>query len=312
MRQQDVHEELRARLHEAAEAHEPDRARILARVERGMAASPTGHRAVRPPALGWFRVAGATAAVAGVLAVGGYAVASAVKDEPPARQTVAVSPTPTGPPDRTEAPAPPVRSADPTPGKGAGEPSRTPDASPSRTPGATAPAEPPAARAEQDGPLWSDGSVDPHSNDFWAQSNLTLKTSEPLSSLTVALKVAQTGGGHVDGRVALAARAGLHAERQGEGRVRRLHLDAEGGAYGAGRAVGVRGAVRPCARRARRGGRQLCHDRCDRGAYLCGDGEFRRARQLGRRLVGPRPGPPASRARRAVPVSEKQPARAGA
>ncbi|MGV9761801.1 hypothetical protein ACWDUC_39220 [Streptomyces tricolor] len=194
MRQQDVHEELRARLHEAAEAHEPDRARILARVERGMAASPTGHRAVRPPALGWFRVAGATAAVAGVLAVGGYAVASAVKDEPPARQTVAVSPTPTGPPDRTEAPAPPVRSADPTPGKGAGEPARTPDASPSRTPGATAPAEPPAARAEQDGPLWSDGSVDPHSNDFWAQSNLTLKTSEPLSSLTVALKVAQTGG----------------------------------------------------------------------------------------------------------------------
>ncbi|MGW7789069.1 hypothetical protein [Streptomyces tricolor] len=194
MRQQDVHEELRARLHEAAEAHEPDRARILARVERGMAASPTGHRAVRPPALGWFRGAGATAAVAGVLAVGCYAVASAVKDEPPALQTVAVSPTPTGPPDRTEAPAPPVRSADPTPGKGAGEPSRTPDASPSRTPGATAPAEPPAARAEQDGPLWSDGSVDPHSNDFWAQSNLTLKTSEPLSSLTVALKVAQTGG----------------------------------------------------------------------------------------------------------------------
>ena len=30
MRQQDVHDELRARLHETAEAHQPDRARILA------------------------------------------------------------------------------------------------------------------------------------------------------------------------------------------------------------------------------------------------------------------------------------------
>ncbi|MGW1911327.1 hypothetical protein ACWCQS_11480 [Streptomyces sp. NPDC002076] len=50
------------------------------------------------------------------------------------------------------------------------------------------------AHGEQDGPLWSDGSVDPHSNDFWAQSDLALKTSKQLSSLTVVLKVAQTGG----------------------------------------------------------------------------------------------------------------------
>lgn len=33
----DVHEELRATLRDAAEAHQPDRAHILARVERGMA-----------------------------------------------------------------------------------------------------------------------------------------------------------------------------------------------------------------------------------------------------------------------------------
>lgn len=195
MRQQDVHDELRARLHEAAGAHEPDRARILARVERGMAARPgSGHRAGRPPVSGWLRVGTATAAVAGVLALGGYAVASAVRDDPPQRQTVAVSPTPTRSPDRTAAPAPPVHSADPTPGGGTGRPSRTPDPSPSRTPKATATAEPPVARAEQAGPLWSDGSVDPHSNDFWAQSNLTLKTSERLSSLTVELRIAQTGG----------------------------------------------------------------------------------------------------------------------
>ena len=62
----DVHEELRARLHEAAGAHEPDRERMLARVERGMAgpARPE-HRATRPPLFGWVRVAGATFAETG-------------------------------------------------------------------------------------------------------------------------------------------------------------------------------------------------------------------------------------------------------
>ncbi|MFF4711938.1 hypothetical protein ACFY2V_11070 [Streptomyces eurythermus] len=196
MRRQDVHDELRARLHEAAEAHEPDRARILARVERGMAepARP-GHRAVRRPVTGWLRVVSATAAVAGVLAVGGYAVASAVKDDPPARQTVAVSPTPSASPERSTPPASPAPTARPTPGKAVGEPPRTPSSAPSSaTPKATSPAGRPPARAERNGPLWSDGSVDPHSNEFWAQSNLTLKTSAPLESLTVELRIAQTGG----------------------------------------------------------------------------------------------------------------------
>ncbi|MGW1808670.1 hypothetical protein [Streptomyces sp. NPDC002078] len=192
MRPQDVHDELRARLHEAAEAHAPDRARILARVQRGMAAQsrPFGHRATRPSVFGWLRVAGATAAVAGVLAVGGYAVASAVRTDQPARQTVAVSPTPSSAPEVTG--RPPGHSAHPVPGPGTPRPSRTPGAAPSRTP--TASQRPPVAHGEQDGPLWSDGSVDPHSNDFWAQSDLTLKTSKQLSSLTVVLKVAQTGG----------------------------------------------------------------------------------------------------------------------
>jgi hypothetical protein len=42
--------------------------------------------------------------------------------------------------------------------------------------------------------LWSDGSVDPHSNEFWAQSNVTLKTTKRLTSLTVRLRIRQTGG----------------------------------------------------------------------------------------------------------------------
>ncbi|MER7488517.1 hypothetical protein ABTY20_21960 [Streptomyces sp. NPDC126497] len=186
----DVHEELRARLQEAAGAHEPDRERMLARVERGMAgpARPE-HRAVRPPVFGWFRVAGATAAVAGVLAVGGYAVASSVQDEKPPQRQVAVSPTPTPSPEATS--RPPGPSADPAPDTS--ERPRNTATGPTGTPGPPKASSRPPAGVE-DGPLWSDGSVDPHSNEFWAQSNVTLKTTERLTSLTVELRIAQTGG----------------------------------------------------------------------------------------------------------------------
>ncbi|MGW1213284.1 hypothetical protein ACWD5F_27055 [Streptomyces sp. NPDC002499] len=192
MRRQDVHDELRARLHEAAEAHEPDRAGMLARIERGMSERDRpDHRSTRPPVWSWARVVGATAAVAGLLAVGGYAVASAVKDDaaPQQRQTVAVSPTPTPSPDATSrAPVPPVRQ---TP-SGSAQSHRA-SGTPSPTPTSSSPVLPDAA-GESDGPVWSDGSVDPHSNDFWGQSNITLRTSAQLTSLTVQLKVAQTGG----------------------------------------------------------------------------------------------------------------------
>ncbi|MET9572688.1 hypothetical protein ABZY34_26800 [Streptomyces virginiae] len=198
----DVHEELRTRLHEAAGAHRPDRARILARLERGMAQEDLPRsRAARPPRFGWVRVAGVTAAVAGILAAGGYGVASVVNDEP-AQQTVAVPPTPA--PTSTSTPAPSTDATrrtpspvDPTPADpapagptpSASREPREPSVSPPRTPDAGAP-----AAGEQDGPLWSDGSVDPHSNDFWAQSNVTLKTREVLTALTVELRIAQTGG----------------------------------------------------------------------------------------------------------------------
>ncbi|WP_200301370.1 hypothetical protein [Streptomyces adelaidensis] len=193
----DVHEELRARLRESAEAHEPDRARILARIERGMAA-PEKHRvreATRPPLWGWVRVVTATAGVAGVLAVGGYAVASAVKAEekPPADQTVAVSPTPPDSPAATSrAPAHPDHPTPSTRDDSAAKPSSTPSSSPSAKDTTTPKL--PTSGSEEDGPLWSDGSVDPHSNDFWAQSDLTVKTSEQLTALSVQLRIAQTGG----------------------------------------------------------------------------------------------------------------------
>ncbi|MFF5493232.1 hypothetical protein [Streptomyces aquilus] len=192
MRQQDVHDELRARLHEAAERHEPDRARILARVERGMAEqSRSDHRAVRRPVFGWVRVVSATAAVACVLGIGGYAVASAVKDDAP-EQTVATTATPEPSPDATT--RAPIHPSAPQPGEtpSTEKPRATPTA---KAPSASATAKPPVtAPGAEDGPLWSDGAVDPHSNVFWAQSNLTLRTSEELTALTVRLEVAQTGG----------------------------------------------------------------------------------------------------------------------
>ncbi|MFD3735640.1 hypothetical protein [Streptomyces sp. NPDC058632] len=195
----DVHDELRARLHEVAGEHEPDREHILARVERGMAqpARPD-RRAARPPVLGWIRVAGTTAAVAGVLAVGGFAVASVVTDgEPPAQRQVAVSPTPkpTPSPDATSrAPLPPAEPSTDT-SQEAGEPGSPPAGTPGTgTPTTEAPGTARQPQGVEDGPLWSDGSVDRHSNEFWAQSNVTLKTTERLTALTVELRIAQTGG----------------------------------------------------------------------------------------------------------------------
>ncbi|MFD5266200.1 hypothetical protein [Streptomyces sp. NPDC058335] len=195
--QRDVHGELRARLHGAAEAYEPNRERILARIERGMVEQerPGGHRSTRPVLWGWARIVSATAAVAGMLAVGGYAVASAVKDEPPQQQSVAVPPMVESPDATSRPPASPKA----TPSSGGGgrneaEPSSSPSKSAQAKPSASAPGLLPAVDDTEDGPLWSDGSVDPHSNDFWAQSNVTLKAARQLTELTVQLKVAQTGG----------------------------------------------------------------------------------------------------------------------
>ncbi|GAB3170226.1 hypothetical protein GCM10027162_10420 [Streptomyces incanus] len=164
MRRDDAPEEVHARLREAAGVHRPDRERMLARVERDMAGPDRPvRRAARPREPGWVRVVGATAAVAGVLVAGGYTAASAVKDaRTPPQHQVAVSPTTA--PALSSSPAPDV-----------------PDA-----------LRPPAGSG--DGPLGADGAVNPHSNEFWAQSDVTLRTGERLTALTVRLRVAQTGG----------------------------------------------------------------------------------------------------------------------
>ncbi|MFI6118345.1 hypothetical protein ACIBCU_00540 [Streptomyces sp. NPDC051064] len=150
-------EDLRERLRTAAASHRPDRARMLARIERGMAEEPPARpaRAPRTP-MPWLRVAGATAAVCGVLTAGAFAVTSAGREEPAGGQRVAAEP------------ASPTL-ATPSPGRGGALP------------------------AGKD-PLWSDGSLNPNSNDYWAQSEVTVKTDRPLSALTVELRIALNGG----------------------------------------------------------------------------------------------------------------------
>ncbi|MCU7820981.1 hypothetical protein KSNIM_04745, partial [Kitasatospora sp. DSM 101779] len=79
-------DELRRQLREAAEAHRPDRERMLARVERGIASSgaahpdesdlPAGRHRVRRGLLSWPRMVLAGLAAAAALAVGGLAVAA--------------------------------------------------------------------------------------------------------------------------------------------------------------------------------------------------------------------------------------------
>jgi hypothetical protein len=204
-------DDVRKQLRDAAAEHRPDRARMLARVERGMerdavdlGVPPCGRTRPAP----WLRIAGATAAVAGVFALGGYAVASVVQGEEPPR-TVGTPPAPetsaeprpsaSTPDDATAKPNPP---ADPSP---SGKSTRNPpdkDAHGHKGTGQSKESEPPPsgervapdAKGVEDGYLWSDGSIDPQSNDFWAQSTLTFKSREPLTALTVELRVAQTGG----------------------------------------------------------------------------------------------------------------------
>ncbi|MEV6352580.1 hypothetical protein [Streptomyces hydrogenans] len=85
---------LRGELREAAAAHRPDRARILARVERGMAAPPSRRERTRAFGAGprWTVTAAVAATVVGVVALGGLAVTT-LQDRP-APPPVAVAPGP--------------------------------------------------------------------------------------------------------------------------------------------------------------------------------------------------------------------------
>ncbi|AUY53497.1 hypothetical protein [Streptomyces sp. CB01881] len=175
-----MNEHITRRLREAAEAHQPDRARILARVERGAAGPPVRHR-TRSGLRSWPRAALTGLATAGILATGGLAVAGIARTPPSATVTTApAAPSPIPTPTPTPTPSAPPTAAAPAPA-----PATTSPAGPRPTPSAS-------SRA-QNGPLWSEGSIDQHSNVYWGQNNLALRTAQPLTSLTVELRIAQTG-----------------------------------------------------------------------------------------------------------------------
>lgn len=191
-------DDLRKQLRDAGEAHRPDRARMLARVERGMEAPAAARpsRRVRAAAP-WPRVALAGTAATGVLLLGGYAVASVVQQDAGQGDVVTSPTTPSPEPTPSESPesaAPPPATGSPASPDSA-ESSRAPSTPPPPPPADVSP--PPAdepAKGTEDGPLWSDGSVNPGSSSYWSQSDVTLRTREPLTALTVELRVAQTGG----------------------------------------------------------------------------------------------------------------------
>ena len=172
-----MNEEIARRLREAAEAHQPDRARMLARVQRGAAGPAVRHRA-RPFARSAPRVVLAAVAVSGILATGGLAVAGIIHNLPTSGTVKPARPSPTVP---TPSTAP--TSASPA--------ASTAGAATAAPPNSAHPSAP-AASQVRNGPLWSTGSVDAHSTVYWEQNNLTLRSSQPLTALTVELRIALT------------------------------------------------------------------------------------------------------------------------
>lgn len=174
-------DDLRKRLHEAADAHQPDRDAMWARVEQGMSRSVGDDQAKRyrrRRQASWLKVALAGVAGVGVLGLGGLAVAAGVQQRTPPR------------------PNPPVETTS----------SQSAAASPKPRPSASRPA-PPASPASPsgpstrhssapvvDGPVSASAAVDAHSTVYWEQNDLTLDVKQPLTTFTLELTIAQGAG----------------------------------------------------------------------------------------------------------------------
>lgn len=207
--------DLPERLRKAADAHRPDRERMLARVEHAMAADGAhdsrGHD--RPPAAPWMRVTAVTAAVAGAIGIGGLAVGAVTGDSPQGGTVVtsggtssAVSPAATGTSGSADGRVPLPRHSTAVSGH------RRSSAAPRGTAGRTTPALPPTPAPPpdvqgtspapsggrpggpqpqaSDGPLSSHGGVAATSNDYWRENDVELTTAQALTSLIVELRIA--------------------------------------------------------------------------------------------------------------------------
>jgi hypothetical protein len=216
-----VTDDISRRLREAAEAHHPDRARILARLQRGTTTATAGRRppgirrtlgfrralgTARSPGvrrgLGGVRIPGVRRGFGGVRPAGAagigrswpkvaLAVAGVLAVAGLSLGRLLLPPTPQPNSAATSTAPVPTGSVAPTTRATASSVPPAPGRVDPPTGGGTP--TPPADRTS-DGPLSSAGSVDPHSTVYWAQSGLTLTATAPLTALTVELRIAQTGG----------------------------------------------------------------------------------------------------------------------
>lgn len=171
-------DDLHRRLRETAEAHQPNRDEMLVRIERGMARSEGPVRARsfrRRKQTSWLKVSLATLAVVGVTGLGGLAVAAGIQQRAP-------QPTPPA----VVAPTGDTASATPSPRASTAKPPPTASPTPSRPPTTTA--------KTADGPIAARGTIGPNSNIYWAQNDLTIDVAQPLTTLTVEIRIAQTDG----------------------------------------------------------------------------------------------------------------------
>jgi hypothetical protein len=173
-----VNDELPDRLRVTAEEYDPDRERMWARVSEGMREPRV--QAV-PARTGWRIPQLALATGVAVVLIGAIVVFGNAMGIGPV-----VSPTPEPP-----AAGPGTRTAEATDPESSGD--TTTESTPDDTEETT------GAEATSDGPdsvgghewLVTDGSIDPGSNDYWSQANVTLKNEEPLVALVVELRVAE-------------------------------------------------------------------------------------------------------------------------
>lgn len=170
MREDEIWAALRADM----ERHEPDRARILARVE---AARRAHHR--RPPIVAGLLVAG----VIGVASFGGWQFADDLGS--PASSGSPASPSATAAPSLIEKSAP-VRPAGPS---ATARPADPPATGSSSDPPATGPPAGPSVTGLKVG-----GVLDPNSSQYWAQESVTLTVDKPLASLVVTVRVGRGNG----------------------------------------------------------------------------------------------------------------------
>jgi hypothetical protein len=180
--------DLRTVLRAEADRHEPDRAAMLRRIARARAAAPDGTMArvaaaLRRP-LAAVRPVAAAAAVTGVLvlAIAGIEVAG----RSPAPSTPVAAPS-SAPVTASPSPSPSLGGTAAPP---AGHPSPHRHTSSLGPPAATSA----SASAARDGYLSAVPALDPHSTGSWAQSNLTVSTTERITALDVTIEVARTDG----------------------------------------------------------------------------------------------------------------------